>query len=131
MEFKQKWERRYPGRTFTPRPQHFKQVKELLTPVEGFAPLELTEIVERMHIYLKTDFYKVCAHNFSKFVEHFDTFIPPPPKIPPGTNMCKGCGVVYRIGDNHRCSVERSGDRKTKDPVLLQNLLPPQESRHE
>jgi hypothetical protein len=125
-EFKTKWERRYPGRTFTPRPYHFRQLKDLLTPVEGFEPVELTEVVARINIYLNNKFYQVCAHNFSKFIEHFDTFIPPAPKIPVCTNVCTKCGVLYRLGDNHICSVVESGYRTPHQPMLLSALLPQQ-----
>ncbi len=123
-EFKQKWERRYPQRIFTPRPQHFKQVKDLLTPVDGFEPLELAEIVQRIEIYLKNNFYTVCAHNFSTFCKNFDLFIPPPPQRPAAAVACQRCGEIYRVNQQHRCGIIGDGLRKDKPPIPLNALLP-------
>lgn len=123
-EFKTQWERKYVGRSFTPRQYHFKQSKECFTPAEGFEEtVDLAEVVERIRIYLNNPFYKVCAHNISTFFKNYDLFIPPPPKIPAGTNVCRKCGVIFRINENHQCSVEASGYRRDKDPIALNDAM--------
>jgi len=123
-EFKTKWEKRYSGRVFTPRPYHYKQVKELLTPVEGFEPLELSEICTRIDIYLRSKFYEVCAHNISIFIKNFDSFIPPAPRRVPDVVACQKCGEIHRINEQHKCGIIGDGLRKDKHAVDLNSLLP-------
>jgi hypothetical protein len=75
-QFKALWEKKYPGQKFYPQKYHYKQLKERMAPAEGFEPIPPEEVVKRMRVYLRTDYWKICKHNFSKFVEYFDNFIP-------------------------------------------------------
>ncbi len=127
-EFKSQWEKKYVGRTFTPRNYHFKQLKDFFKPVEGFEEsVDLADVCERIKIYLNNKFYDVCAHNISIFIKNYDSFIPPAPQIPRGTNVCRKCGMIFRINEPHQCSVIASNYRKDKPAIALNDLLPPKQ----
>jgi hypothetical protein len=111
-EFKTKWERRYKGRIFTPRPAHYKQLKDLLSPLHfesemgAFEPLTLNDVVERIDIYLRNNYFERCGHNFSTFIKDFDMFVPPAPKAaprPPAMAQCTDCGEVFPSNQSHQC----------------------------
>ena len=70
-QFKTLWEKEYPGQKFYPQKYHYKQLKERMASAEGFEPIPPEEVVKRMRVYLRTDYWKICKHNFSKFVEYF------------------------------------------------------------
>ena len=123
QDFKIKWERRYPGRYFYPRPHHYKQLKELITPVEGFPPLPIGEIKARITIYLNNKYFEGCKHNFSKFIEHFDMFVPPAPKVENNIVVCGKCNAAYRTGQRHQCSMEGGGHRRDLEAQPLTNIL--------
>ncbi|MBW7888380.1 MAG: hypothetical protein H3C35_08480 [Bacteroidetes bacterium] len=133
QEWKSQWEKKYPGRTFSARNFHYKQLKDALKPAEGFnAEIDLSEVFEKIKIYLNTSFYKVCAHNISVFLKNYDSFVPPPRVQQSAHVLCKRCGEIIRRTDIplHKC--DATGDelarlrRETNEPKQLNQLLPQQ-----
>ncbi len=124
-EFKFKWEKKHPNKTFVVLPMHYRRVKELLTPVEGFPALEVNEVLRRIDVYLNNKFYDCCSHSLNAFVKNFDLFQPPAqPKLTPKV-VCKRCGEIIRREDIplHKCGVIGDGLRKEKQAVLLGDAM--------
>lgn len=121
-EFKFKWEKKHPNKTFAVLPMHYRRVKELLTPVEGFPALEANEVIRRIDVYLNNKFYDVCQHSLNAFVKNFDLFQPPPekPKLTAFVS-CRKCGEILRRENipAHHCSIIGDGLRKEKEAILL------------
>jgi hypothetical protein len=120
-QFKVKWEQRYPGRKFYARPFHFKQAKDLMAPVEGFEPLPVAEVISRIDVYLKNPFFEKCNHNFHKFIEHFDSFVPPrkveQPRHPVRPVIyCSKCNYRHYEGTPCRCKP------KSTDPAPIPSV---------
>ena len=108
--FKVKWELRYPGRKFYPQKLHFKQLKDLMVPVEGFEPLPVDEVMGRIDVYLKNAFFEKCNHNFSTFIKCFDMFAPPrqvrePQRPTRPVVMCPKCNYRHYEGTPCQCKV--------------------------
>lgn len=115
-KFKTKWELRYPGKKFYAQKFHFKQLKELMAPVEGFEPMPVDEVISRIDVYLKNPWYEKVNHNFSNFIKHIDLFIParkvePQPQRP--VIYCAKCNYRYREGDHCRC------EKKNTEPASI------------
>jgi hypothetical protein len=124
--FKTKWERRYPGKIFYPRQHHFKQLKTLMTVPEGFNPIPHGEVLRRMDVFIGLDYWKVCQHNFSKFIEYFDNFAPvDKSKLPTATKLlfCEKCEHSYYEG--HRCMCGRTDKEieKLKEPKPIASVI--------
>lgn len=118
-KFKTKWELRYPGKKFYAQKFHFKQLKDLMAPVEGFEPMPVDEVISRIDVYLKNPFFEKCHHNFHKFIEHFDTFVPPRkieqrPQRP--VVYCAKCDYRHYEGTPCRCS------KKSTEPAPIQSV---------
>jgi hypothetical protein len=109
-QFKLLWEKEYPGQKFYPQKYHYKQLKERMASAEGFEPIPPEEVVKRMRVYLRTDYWKICKHNFSKFVEYFDVFVPPrepeqPRRPTQSVVYCAKCNYRHYEGMPCKCNV--------------------------
>lgn len=115
-KFKTKWELRYPGKKFYAQKFHFKQLKDLMAPVEGFEPMPVDEVISRIDVYLKNPFFEKCHH---KFIEHFDTFVPPrKTEVRPQRPViyCAKCNYRHYEGTPCRC------DKKSTEPAPIQSV---------
>jgi len=120
-QFKALWEKEYPGQKFYPQKYHFRQLKERMAPADGFEPIPPEEVIKRMKVFLRTSYWKICKHNFSKFIEYFDNFIPQEtlntmPKL--RQIFCPKCEFMHYEGYPCMCG------RTEKEIALLKEPLP-------
>lgn len=125
-QFRVRWEKKYRGEKFYPRKHHFKQLRELMTPAEGFEAVPGDEVLKRMDVFLSIDYWRVCKHNISKFIEYFDNFAPPErPKDarPLKLIFCEKCGYNYYEGHRCMCGLTERQIQLAGEPVPLGDLI--------
>lgn len=123
--WKVRWEKKYPGQKFYPQKHHFKQLRELMTPVEGFDPMPREEVLKRMEVFLALDYWKVCKHNFSKFIEYFDNFAPEKRNVIPATKLlfCEKCEHSYYEGHQCMCGRTPKEIALAKEPKAIADVI--------
>jgi len=124
--WKVRWEKKYPGQKFYPQKHHYKQLRELMTPVEGFDPIPREEVLKRMEVFLALDYWKICKHNFSKFIEYFDNFAPEKKENAPVAAkllFCTKCEYSHYEGHPCMCGRTPKEIAIAKEPKPIGNVI--------